>query len=209
MDKITVLWHGHACFSITAGGQTLVIDPYDDSMEGYPPLRLTGNAVLCSHTHHDHNFTDGVTLTKTDGPSVFTVGEVASFHDDNVGGQRGKNTIFVVKVFGKTLVHLGDLGHKLTPKQLGEIGRCDLVMIPVGGYYTIDAATASEVLSQLNPTVAVPMHYRFDGHGPAVVGTVEDFIKTTQNIPVHTYPDNRFELTDETEKQIAVLKFAE
>ena len=132
--KITIQWHGHSCFSVTADGYTVVLDPYDDSLEGYAPLSLTGNAVLCSHGHHDHAWVQAVELEKTDLLCPFTVEKVLTAHDDCGGTKRGENIIHVLSVDGKRIVHCGDLGHALSPAQVNAIGdadvlRCDAVVL--------------------------------------------------------------------------------
>ena len=185
-SKITIVWHGHSSFSVSADGYTLALDPYDNSLNGYAPLQLSANEVLCSHGHHDHAWLPAVTLHNTAARSPFQIRSVHTWHDDSQGSKRGENLIHVIHVFGKTLVHCGDLGHLLTKEQIGQIGSCDVLMVPVGGFYTIDAAQARQVADQLSAAVIIPMHYRFGDYGIPVIGEVEDFLSLAWNL---TYPN--------------------
>ncbi len=205
-SKITITWHGHSCFSLSAGGYTLVLDPYDDSLDGYAPLHLSANEVLCSHSHHDHAWLAAVSLEEAPA-SPFALRAVKTWHDDCQGKKRGENLVHVIKAFGKTLVHCGDLGHLLTREQVEQIGPCDVLMVPVGGFYTIDAAQARQVADQLKASVIIPMHYRFAGYGISVIGEVEDFLALAGDFPVHRYPGNQLVLEDGMSRQIAVLSY--
>ena len=206
-SKITIVWHGHSCFSVSADGYTLALNPYDNSLNGYAPLQLSANEVLCSHGHHDHAWLPAVTLHNTAARSPFQIRSVHTWHDDSQGSKRGENLIHVIHVFGKTLVHCGDLGHLLTKEQIGQIGSCDVLMVPVGGFYTIDAAQARQVADQLSAAVIIPMHYRFGDYGIPVIGEVEDFLSLAGSYPVHRYPGNRFTLESDISKQIVVLTY--
>ncbi len=199
MIKIT--WFGHACFGVTEDGYTMVIDPYDPG-NGRPQLNLEANEVLVSHTHGDHNYLEGVKISaKSDSP--FKVNTVDSFHDDEGGASKGKNLIHVIEANGKRIVHLGDLGHTLDAEAIRKIGRVDLLMIPVGGYYTIDAAQAKEVVSELNPNVVIPMHYAFsDG---AVIAKVDAFLKLMGDWEIDDTDSSRYELEGGA-KKIVVMK---
>lgn len=172
---VTVRFWGHACFTITAAGKTLLLDPYSPKV-GYKPFAVTPDLVLITHEHFDHNDTSwltgkGLILHGLDEGQVqqidrrvglFHVRTVASKHwSDPAFAQRGNNTIFMIEAAGLKFVHLGDLGEKLSPKQIEVIGRPDVLMIPVGGFYTIDAAGALDVVHELKPKAYVlPMHYR-------------------------------------------------
>lgn len=161
-------WHGHACFEITdEEGTVIVTDPYDDI--GYPMPELTADIVAVSHGHHDHNNVAAV----EGGPEVVMgAGEqicrgirffgVETHHDTTGGAERGENTIFLFDVDDLRFCHLGDLGHVLTESQVKSVREkeIDILFIPVGGVFTIDAEGANEVLKQLEPKIAVPMHYK-------------------------------------------------
>ena len=165
---------GHACFLID---ESLVIDPYKDgSVPGLEPLRVSAVKVICSHEHADHSGVECVKLV--DGVCDFEIREVASFHDDKGGTLRGPNTIFVVTSPSKEkLVHLGDLGHFPNEEQLTAISDADYLLIPVGGYYTIDAATAVKICLACRPRVIIPMHYRTAKSGYPELAMVDEFLK--------------------------------
>ena len=200
-----ITWLGHSCFALESGGYRVVIDPYQ-GVEGLPDTSTEANAVYCSHQHGDHAYTAGVHLTEK-GSSPFTVREVATCHDDKGGSLRGTNTVRCFTAEGLTVTHLGDLGHLLTAEQAAAIGACDALLIPVGGYYTIDAPTAKAVAEQLRPRVIIPMHYRFGSRGLPVIGTVEDFTSLYPAQQIHVYDTSVFSLTPDTPPQVAVLAY--
>lgn len=164
---------GHACFRLD---DVLVIDPYKDgSVPGLKPLRVSAMKVICSHEHADHSGVECLELV--DGACDFEIREVASFHDDVQGALRGPNTIFVINnSVGEKLVHLGDLGHFPNKEQLDEISDADYLLIPVGGYYTIDAEMAVKICEAARPKCIIPMHYRTDISGYPELATVDEFV---------------------------------
>ena len=127
-------WNGHSCFTLETAEGSVVLDPYaDGSVPGLAPLRLTADTVLCSHRHRDHNAREVVTLTgKT---PTFGVETISTFHDPEQGALRGENTIHIISAEGMRFAHLGDLGCELTARQMDQLHRVDVLMIPVGGYY--------------------------------------------------------------------------
>ena len=166
---------GHACFLVDG---CLVIDPYKDgSVPGLLPLRASAVKVICTHGHADHSGVECVELV--DGPCDLEIQEVPSWHDDQQGALRGPNTIFVITgpSSGEKLVHLGDLGHFPDEKQLAAILDADYLLIPVGGYYTIDAATAVKICEAARPKCIIPMHYRTATSGYPELATVDEFVK--------------------------------
>ena len=178
-------WYGHACFLAETAAGSIVFDPYSPgSVPGLTLPPLKADAVHCSHGHGDHCYTDGVTLSgRTPG---FTLRTIPSFHDNRGGVLRGKNRIAIVESEGLRLVHLGDLGHLLSKEQLDEIGRPDVLLIPVGGFYTLSGEEAAEAVRALRPKLAVPMHYRCPGHSFEVISTEEPFLKSLDpSVPVH------------------------
>lgn len=172
--KIT--WYGHSCFKLSSESGSVIFDPY---ARGYVPgvelpEGLEADLVLCSHAHDDHNAADRVKLT---GKSCrLTVETLHTWHDDAHGNKRGANLVHIVSGDGFAVAHLGDLGHIPSETQLLSLQGLDAVMIPVGGYYTIDAAEARELVEKIAPVVTMPMHYRGEGFGFDVIGTVEDYI---------------------------------
>ena len=185
--KIT--YNGHACFTVESDGYSIVLDPYK-GVRGFGDIDLEANEVLCSHSHFDHAYVDGVKITDG-GKSPFTVEFIETFHDDENGAKRGKNRITILSAEGKKVAHLGDLGHLLSDKQAAKLKDLDLIMIPVGGFFTIDADQAAGIIRALDPKYIVPMHYRDEDKGLEVVGTAEDFIE---------------KLTDDERKKLLLVK---
>ena len=174
---VKIEYLGHACFLID---ESLVIDPYKDgSVPGLEPLRVSAVKAICSHEHADHSGVECVKLV--DGVCDFEIREVASFHDDKGGTLRGLNTVFVVTSSGKEkLVHLGDLGHFPNEEQLTTISDADYLLIPVGGYYTIDAKTAVKICLACRPQVIIPMHYRTAESGYLELAMVDEFLRLSE-----------------------------
>lgn len=200
-----IIWHGHSCFSVEAEGYTVVFDPYaDGSVPGYAPLRLGADAVYCSHGHADHSAAELVTLSSRGCP--LSVDTIASFHDPVRGLKRGKNTIHILRAEGLRVAHLGDLGHMLSAGRLDALRGVDALMIPVGGYYTIDAATAKKLVDAIAPRVILPMHYRDGGRGYDIIAELADFTDLCDNIV--RYDTNTLELTADIPAQAAVLRYA-
>ena len=167
---------GHACFRLD---DQLVIDPYKDgSVPGLENLRTSAVKVICTHEHADHSGRECVEITP--GECEFRIEEVPSFHDDQEGALRGPNTIFVVAKDDEKLVHLGDLGHFPNEEQLKKIADADYLLIPVGGYYTIDAEIAAKICEAANPKIIIPMHYRTSTSGYPELATVDEFMKLAE-----------------------------
>lgn len=203
MEQLTVCWHGHACFSLTCRDFTVVLDPYEDHyVPGFPPLRLTGDLVLCSHQHNDHNAAEIVTL-RTGRPNPFRITKIPTFHDPEGGRLRGENTIHLLEVGKLRVAHFGDLGCPLSPAQKAELQGLDAAMVPVGGFYTIGPQEAKALLDDLRPKVFLPMHYRMGAVGLPAVGQVEDFLSLVENYVY--YPTDTLSLDEGTKPQIAVL----
>ncbi len=182
MPQIQITWHGHSCFTLEANGFRILLDPYEDgAVPGCAPLRQSAHQVLCSHSHHDHSWLEGVKLLPQQ-PSPFSVRTIAVFHDEKNGALRGENTIHIIEYDGLQVAHLGDLGHSLTPPQLETLGAIDALLIPVGGYYTIDPTQAQQIIQAVSPRVIIPMHYRRGGMGFDVLSPLEDFLALRQDV---------------------------
>lgn len=164
-----IKWHGHSCFEIISeDGIVIVTDPYDESY-GYSMPEVTADIVTVSHEHRDHN---NVAAIKGEPEVVKGAGEhickgmrfygVKTYHDTSSGAERGENTAFLFDVDELRLCHLGDLGHVLEASRLRSIKEkdIDILFIPIGDVYTIDAKGANEVLGQLKPKMVIPMHYK-------------------------------------------------
>ncbi|MBR6028242.1 MAG: MBL fold metallo-hydrolase [Clostridia bacterium] len=185
---------GHAKFLIeTADGYRIVTDPFDASV-GYPVTDLQADAVLVSHHHHDHDAVDTVrgwtkmvdsAGTHTLTPGV-TVRALEAYHDDQQGAKRGKNLLMCIEADGLRLVHLGDLGHQPDSRLLSAIGSVDILMIPVGGFFTIDAEQAAILCRQLQPKVILPMHYRTAVNADWPIAPVDEFLSRMASAPVET-----------------------
>ena len=185
-----VKWLGHASFLITSEeGTRIITDPYATGMGiSYGEIKEAADIVMVSHEHGDHNNAAAVSgspqLVK--GASVqeakgIKFKGIASFHDDAEGSQRGPNTIFCFTVDDVKLCHLGDLGHQLSEGQIADIGDVDVLLIPVGGFFTIDAAVATDTTEKLKPRVVIPMHYSTDKCAYPISG-VDDFLKGKANV---------------------------
>jgi L-ascorbate metabolism protein UlaG (beta-lactamase superfamily) len=203
----------HASFLITTeGGVKIVTDPYTASPGfGYGEISETADIVTVSHEHGDHNNVASVRgnpkVVRTDEEvKGIKIKAVPTAHDETDGSQRGKNTIFCFTVDGINICHAGDLGHELTAAQVQSIGKVDVLMIPVGGFFTIDAATATRVCDQLKPKLIFPMHYKTGKSGLPIAG-VEGFLKGKNNVTRSN--DSEIELKADTlsaATQIIVLK---
>ena len=170
-------WYGHSCFRLDFGaGGSVIFDPYaKGSVPGAElPDELSADLVLCSHGHGDHNAADRVTLSGK--VPAFTVSGLDTFHDPEQGKLRGPNRISVVEYEGFRAAHLGDLGCGLTAEELAALKGVDLLLIPVGGHFTIGPEEAVQVLAQVQPKAAVPMHYRRGKMGFPIISALEDFL---------------------------------
>lgn len=189
-------WYGHACFLVETSEGRAVFDPYEPgSVPGLKLPPLGAEAVLCSHEHHDHDWAAGVKLSRR--RPGYRVETVPSWHDDAQGEKRGYNLIHILCCEGKRVVHLGDLGHVLTAEQVQAIGTPDVLLIPVGGTYTLDAGQAKQVCDQLQPKAIIPMHYRGNGFGLQEVAPLSAF--TALFASVRTVSGSSVELTEDLE----------
>jgi L-ascorbate metabolism protein UlaG (beta-lactamase superfamily) len=192
--EITYL--GHASFRIKGKQKTVVTDPYGDRV-GKFPKDIEADIVTVSHAHFDHNAAEKIKANPfiISGPGEYEVGGISvigvpTFHDDQQGKARGLNTVFVIEIDGLRIAHLGDLGHKFSDDQLEDMGPIDILLIPVGGFYTIDAKTAKEVIGQVDPWVVIPMHYSQPGLTVDNITGVDAFLQEmgkTGILPIPKY----------------------
>jgi len=184
-----IKWLGHASFLITAqDGTRIITDPYGkfDGLN-YAPINESADVVTASHKHGDHF--GGKVKGKPrviDQPGTTTVKGIsftgiACYHDPSGGKERGNNIIFCFSVDGIRLCHLGDLGHLLSKEQIAQIGPVDILLIPVGGFYTINAAEAGRIAEQIKPRVIIPMHVSNKKCAFPIAG-VEEFLKGKSNV---------------------------
>lgn len=200
---MTITWLGHSCFLLEQDGFRVLIDPYHN-VRGLADISLEADAVYCSHGHFDHAYIDRVHLT-ANMENPFAVEEIETFHDAQGGALRGKNTVRRFTAGGVTAVHLGDLGHQLSDAQLKAVGHCDVLLLPVGGTYTIDCLGAKQVADAVRPRVIIPMHYRSGGKGFEELTVLEDFTDLYPAEKVRRHPGNTLAITADMPQQVAVL----
>lgn len=170
-----IRWAGQACFQLKIGKNknkalSLVIDPFSSKI-GLKMPSLQADILLVSHNHYDHNNISAVSGNPfvVSEPGQYEVKEIfiegiPAFHDSEKGSERGEIIMFKIAAEGINIGHLSDLGQKyLTEEQLGKIGNIDILMVPVGGTYTINGAEAKEIISQIKPNIVIPMHYALPG----------------------------------------------
>lgn len=169
---MTINWYGHSCFKISnqGGHLTIITDPFNKGI-GLNPPRGEADIVTVSHQHEDHNNVKAINGNPfiIDGPGEYEIKGVRiigcnSYHDDKKGELRGHNTIFLIEMDKLRICHLGDLGQsQLTGQQLEKIGQVNILMIPVGGTYTINGRESVKIIEQIEPQLAIPMHYKIPG----------------------------------------------
>ena len=179
-----ITYIGHSCFKIKDKTISLVIDPYNPKI-GYKLPKLSSDVVLVTHDHFDHNYIEGVSDYRllVDGPGEYEVGGCFIYgksvdHDEKNGEERGKVTMYLITIDDFNILHLGDLGRELTQEEMERIPNVDVLMIPVGNKYTIDEKTAVKVISALEPSYVIPMHYKTDDlTGVEGLSGVEEFLE--------------------------------
>lgn len=169
-------WIGHSCFRLENGTYTVIFDPYGDgTVPGLGDIQEEADLVLCSHEHSDHNAKEKITQIMG-GISPYKVTEIQTFHDDQKGTLRRNNTIYMLDDGTYKIAHFGDIGCDLTREQAAILSNLDAAMIPVGGFYTIDARTAKKMTDIIQPKLVIPMHYRGKNFGFDVLDTVDAFL---------------------------------
>ena len=188
---------GHSSFRVKAKDASLVTDPYDPKMVGLKYSGVEGEIVTVSHHHADH---DNVELVKgvrkvVDGPGEYEIMGIsiiglASFHDHKKGEERGANTIYVIEADGMRLAHLGDLGHTLSQELIEDMGAIDILMIPVGGEFTVGPKEAADIVREIEAKIVLPMHYQEEGLNADAFGKLlpkDPFLKE-MGLPVENLP---------------------
>ena len=191
--KIT--WYGHAAFKIlTAAGTRIIIDPYEHGAFGgalsYGKITDEADIVLTSHDHADHNNVRDIKgkFTRISKAGAYDVGGLKitgfpTFHDPSQGRERGTNLLFLIEADDLRLVHTGDLGHVLGDDTAQAIGSVDVLLVPVGGFYTIDAKEAGEVVNILKPRIVIPMHFK-TRKCDFPIASVEEFTRGKTDVQV-------------------------
>lgn len=179
-----ITWYGQSCFKIESKDRTIIIDPFLKSI-GLTPPSGQADIVFVTHDHQDHN---NIAAVKGEYLLINSPGEyeakgvraqgIESFHDDAEGAKRGLNTLYLIEAEGIRIVHAGDLGQPLLlDRQIEEIGSVDILMIPVGGFFTIAAKEAVGIINQLEPKIVIPMHYKVPGLLIKELDGVEKFLQ--------------------------------
>jgi L-ascorbate metabolism protein UlaG (beta-lactamase superfamily) len=175
-EAVEIKYIGHSCFRLKGKKTTLVMDPFDSKMVGLTMPKVKADIVTVSHDHKDHNAVERVQpadrdrVFLIDRPGEYEVGGIGvigvkTWHDDKKGSERGDNLVYVAQMDGVIVAHLGDLGHVLSDKQVSNIGAVDVLLLPVGGKFTIGPSEAVKVVDQLSPSIVIPMHYKQKGMG--------------------------------------------
>ena len=185
-----VKWLGHSCFEIYGQEISVITDPYDETV-GYPILSTGADYVTISHHHRDHSDTSwiiGCTVVEGVGtyefPGVKFKG-IPSYHDRLEGKMRGENTIFRIELDDMVFCHLGDLGHLIDEKIWREIGRVDVLFLPIGGNYTIGAKDAERVMEAIDPRLTIAMHFANDAC-KYPIDSQEEFLRITGGTQMNT-----------------------
>ena len=176
-------WNGHSEFLLeSADGFRVLTDPFDDHV-GYPMREVRADAVTVSHGHGDHSYTAKVkgkpAILSEAGETRLTpqvkVSAVNAFHDDARGTKRGMTLLTVIEMDGLRIAHLGDIGTPLDANQQAFLRDIDILLIPVGGFYTIDATQAADIVRAIQPKVTVPMHYKTSYNNGWPISDVDPF----------------------------------
>ncbi len=212
-----ITWYGHSCFKIQSGDLILVTDPFAKDI-GLTPPRMRADIVTVTHEHFDHNNTESL----GGGPFVITgpgeyetngayIRGIETFHDTEQGASRGLNTVYTIGVENLTIAHFGDFGEDdLRPETADQLGNIDILMIPVGGTYTIDAKRAERIVKQLEPRFVIPMHYAVKGLSFKLDG-VDSFLKemgvgTVE--PVEKFTIRKKDIGAEEKTEVIILNIA-
>ena len=186
--EITYL--GHSCFKLKSKeGLVVYLDPFKSDMVGMPLAKDVADVVTISHSHDDHSAVEVITgpISRKETFVIDREGEyeiagvqisaMKTFHDKNNGTERGKNLIMFIVMDGLHILHLGDICHKLSESQIEKVGSVDTLMVPVGGTFTLDANEAMEMIKEIQPSYAIPMHFRTSASKIQELTTLESFLE--------------------------------
>ncbi|OUJ19073.1 Zn-dependent hydrolase of the beta-lactamase fold [Methanonatronarchaeum thermophilum] len=198
-----IKWWGHACFEIK-NKTTVVTDPHDGSSIGIPEPKPKADLILISHDHYDHNAAstvqgNPVTISSIGNSTArgVKINGIKTYHDKSEGSQRGTNTIYKFQLNSHTLCHLGDIGHIPNKKTIQKIGDIDILFVPTGGNFTINAEEAAQTINLIKPKIAIPMHYKLPGLTVPIDG-VDEF---KQEIKNYSEVNNPYKLPKQLPKQ--------
>ncbi|HTY81421.1 MAG TPA: MBL fold metallo-hydrolase [Dehalococcoidales bacterium] len=186
-------WLGLSCFRIRGSQAIIITDPFPPE-SGYALGKQTADIVTVSHQHANHNYVQGVSgpprIVK--GPGEYEISGVLvlgvpTYHDAVKGQSRGKNTAYMFEIDGVTICHLGDIGHVIEDRTLEDLGKVDILMLPVGGVTTITASMAAETIRKIEPKVVLPMHYKTPG-SKLELEPLEAFLKEMGQATVEPKP---------------------
>jgi len=179
---VEINYFGQSCFKVVGKNIAVAVDPYSPKL-GLKLPKIDADVLIMSHDHYDHSYKEGVKgdYLVLDSPGEYEVKEnffqgITSFHDDKNGTERGVNTIFTMEIDGIHICHLGDLGTELDSEQLEAMDGVDILMIPVGGTYTIDPKTAVKVINDVTPKIVIPMHYKLPGSTETALAPLDKFL---------------------------------
>jgi L-ascorbate metabolism protein UlaG (beta-lactamase superfamily) len=198
---VDITWLGHACFRIRGSQAVIITDPLPPDT-GYTLGKQTADIVTVSHPHPSHSYDAGISgehrLVR--GPGEYEISGVlilgiGTFHDSVKGQSRGKNTVYLMEIDGVAICHLGDIGHVLGDAPVEEMGNVDVLLVPVGGVSTINAAMAAEIVRKLEPKVVIPMHYKTP-QTSRDLEPVDNFLKEMGQAQIE--PRARFSVTRNT-----------
>lgn len=207
-----ITWLGHSSFLIEdSKGRKVLMDPFDESV-GYPVFEGEVDIVTISHYHFDHSYTEKVKFSHIADKSGFfylcdiPVSGTPSYHDKVQGAKRGENMIFIVEMDGYRICHLGDLGYVLSEDEIKSLGKIDILLIPIGGNYTINGKEASELANRINSHLIIPMHYATPMLSFELEG-LEDFLTHIKN--GEKIGSNKLSITEQLigENQVKILNY--
>ncbi|MBR5490748.1 MAG: MBL fold metallo-hydrolase [Oscillospiraceae bacterium] len=205
MDTVKIKYIGHACFALSYEGRDIVIDPYKDNMvPGLKNMREKADFVYCSHGHEDHSWVDAVELSGEDTAN-FGLAEIEVPHDEAEGNKRGMNTVRIFSFGALRVAHMGDIGRVLTDSEAEVLKGVDCLMLPVGGFFTVNCEEAKTIAEQVGAKVVIPMHYSGCGYGFEQIATAKDFVALVDEASVR-YGGSEFTLTADTESQIRLMR---
>lgn len=179
---------GHACLQLQGNGVTIVTDPYDSKI-GFELPDLACDILTISHEHYDHNYREGVHADIVfDSPGEFDfkgarIKGFRTFHDNRSGNQRGFNTMFLFELDGVRVLHCGDLGHSLSDELIDRLDRVDILILPVGGHYTLPPESAADLVRTIQPRIVVPIHFAIPGLKIDQIESADKFLRLLGSTP--------------------------